>query len=182
MQFSPTPLKDLLIVTPVVHPDSRGSFSETFRADLFAQATGGTWNFVQDNQSVSRRHVLRGLHYQLRKPQGKLVRVVSGAVFDVAVDLRRSSPTCGQWFGLELSAANAKQLWVPPGFAHGLLALQDDTVVQYRATGFYAPDDQHCLRYDDPAVAIAWPLGGAAPLLSDADRDGKDFGALELFA
>ncbi|MCP4570866.1 MAG: dTDP-4-dehydrorhamnose 3,5-epimerase [bacterium] len=181
MKFTPTALPDVVLVEPVVHGDSRGSFMETWREDLFAES-GLDVPFVQDNQSRSSRGVLRGLHYQIRRPQGKLVRVISGRVFDVAVDLRRSSPTFGRWAGVELDAAAPTLLWVPPGFAHGFYVLSDVAEFVYKCTDYYAPEHERCVRWDDPAVGIDWPLlKGAALELSDKDQAGLPLAEADLF-
>lgn len=180
MQVEVTPLADLLLITPRVFGDARGFFYESFNQRAFAEATGVTAAFVQDNHSRSAQHVLRGLHYQIRQAQGKLVRVTQGAVFDVAVDLRRASPSFGQWYGVNLSADNKQMLWIPPGFAHGFLVLSDSAEVQYKATDYYAPDHERSLRWDDPAIAIGWPLS-AMPLLSAKDEQGLMMAQAELF-
>jgi dTDP-4-dehydrorhamnose 3,5-epimerase len=172
MQIIPTALPEVLLLEPKVFGDARGFFMESFNARDFAQATGLRVDFVQDNHSRSARGVLRGLHYQVEQPQGKLVRVVRGAVFDVAVDLRRASPTFGRWAGAELSEDNHRQLWVPPGFAHGFVVLSESADFLYKTTDYYAPQFERGVRWDDPAIAIAWPLaahGIAAPLLADAE-------------
>jgi dTDP-4-dehydrorhamnose 3,5-epimerase len=182
MRFTPTALPDVVLVEPVVFGDERGSFMETWRADLFA-AAGIDASFVQDNQSRSTRGVLRGLHYQIEQPQGKLVRVISGRVFDVAVDLRRSSPTFGRWAGLELDAAAPRLLWVPPGFAHGFYVLSDVAEFVYKCTDYYAPQHERIVRWDDPEIGIAWPLAdGEPPELSAKDRAGRPFAAADHFA
>lgn len=168
MKITPTTLPDVLLIEPRVFGDSRGFFYESWNAAVFA-AAGLDLTFVQDNHSRSARGVLRGLHYQLRRPQGKLVRVTVGSAFDVAVDLRSSAPTFGRWTGLELSAENKRMLWIPPGFAHGFIALEDGTEFQYKCTALYDPSDERCLRWDDPALAIAWPLGDMVPQLSAKD-------------
>lgn len=180
MQVEVTPLADLLLITPRVFGDARGFFYESFNQRAFAEATGVTAAFVQDNHSRSAQHVLRGLHYQIRQPQGKLVRATQGEVFDVAVDLRRASPSFGQWYGVNLSADNKQMLWIPPGFAHGFLVLSDSAEVQYKATDYYAPDHERSLRWDDPAIAIGWPLS-AMPLLSAKDEQGLMMAQAELF-
>lgn len=171
MNIVETAIPGLLIIEPRVFGDARGFFMETWNADAFA-AAGLNLNFVQDNHSRSQKGVLRGLHFQKPGAQGKLVRVTRGAVFDVAVDLRASSPTFGQWVGVELSAANHRMFWVPEGFAHGFLTLEDDTDFLYKCTAPYAPQSEHTLAWDDPAVGIDWPLGGLDPLISDKDRVG----------
>jgi len=169
LSVTPTALPGLLVLEPVVHADRRGTVTETWNVRTFAEA-GVTARFVQDNQSRSDAWVLRGLHYQVEHAQGKLVRAVAGEVFDVAVDLRRASPAFGQWVGARLTAANHRQLWVPEGFAHGLLALGEGAEVLYKCTDFYASDDQHALRWDDPELGIDWPLpDGVTPTLSRRD-------------
>lgn len=180
MKLIPTAIPEVLIVEPSVFGDARGFFMETWNAARFAEA-GLTMDFVQDNHSRSVAGALRGMHYQLSKPQGKLVRVTAGRVFDVAVDLRRSAATFGQWVGVELSAENKRMLWIPPGFAHGFLTLEDGTDFLYKCTDFYAPADERCLRWDDPAIGIAWPLAGP-PTLSDKDCAGADLADAEVYA
>jgi len=176
-----TDLPDVLVIEPAVHGDHRGYFFESWRADAFA-AAGVDLPFVQDNQSSSARGVLRGLHYQIRQPQGKLVRVLSGRVFDVAVDLRRGSPWCGRWTGVELSAENRRMFWVPPGFGHGFYVLSDTAEFAYKCTDYYAPQHERVVRWDDPDLGIEWPLlPGVATVLSDKDRAGTPFAAAELF-
>lgn len=172
MRFIACDIPGPIIVEPRIFGDARGFFLESWNQAVFAEA-GLDLTFVQDNHSRSSRGVLRGLHYQHPRPQGKLVRVVNGRVFDVVVDIRRSSATFGRWIGLELSAANQRMLWVPPGFAHGFLTLEDETDFLYKCTDFYHPSSEHCLRWDDPALAIDWPLGGMIPELSTKDRVGK---------
>ena len=157
MKFTPMRIPDLVLVEPRVFLEERGFFMETWQARAFAEA-GLDLRFVQDNHSRSRQGVLRGLHYQVRQTQGKLVRVVQGEVYDVAVDLRRGSPTLGQWVGVTLSAENKRQLWVPPGFAHGFYVTSEDAEFVYKCTDFYAPEHERSLRWDDPALAIDWPL------------------------
>lgn len=175
----PTPLADALIIEPKVFGDDRGFFMESWNADAFARA-GIPASFIQDNHSRSAKGVLRGMHFQNPGPQGKLVRVVAGAVFDAIVDLRRSSPTFGQWFGIELSAANKRMLWVPEGFAHGFLTLEDGTDFLYKCTAPYAPANEHSLAWDDPAVGIEWPLE-AAPVLSAKDAAGVPLSQAKVF-
>lgn len=170
-----------LVIEPQVYGDERGFFMESWNAADFAQA-GLDWRFVQDNHSRSQRGVLRGLHFQNPGPQGKLVRVTSGAVYDVAVDLRRSSPNFGKWVGVELSAANKRMFWVPEGFAHGFLTLEDGTDFLYKCTAPYAPQHEHSLAWDDPSLGIAWPLEGMTPVVSDKDRMGLPLAAVEAFA
>lgn len=176
-----TAIPDLLILEPKVFGDARGFFMESFNARVFAEATGLDVDFVQDNHSRSARGVLRGLHYQLQQAQGKLVRVVRGAVFDVAVDLRRASPTFGQWAGVELSEENNRQFWIPPGFAHGFLVTSDSADFLYKTTDYYAPEHERSLAWNDPAVGVEWPLQGE-PLLSAKDLAGKPLAECETFA
>jgi len=183
MNVIATALEGVLILEPKVFGDARGFFMESFNARDFARATGLKVDFVQDNHSRSARGVLRGLHYQIRQPQGKLVRVVRGAVFDVAVDLRRASPTFGRWAGVELTADNQRQLWVPPGLAHGFVVLSESADFLYKTTDYYAPQFERSILWSDPAIAIAWPLaehGIASPLLSDKDRAGVPLARAEL--
>jgi dTDP-4-dehydrorhamnose 3,5-epimerase len=170
-----------LIIEPSVFGDERGFFMETWNEASFAMA-GLKLTFVQDNHSRSQKGVLRGLHFQNPAPQGKLVRVASGAVFDVAVDLRASSPNFGQWVGVELSANNKRMMWVPEGFAHGFLTLEDNTDFLYKCTAPYAPQAEHTLAWDDPAVGIEWPLDGATPTLSAKDAAGRALDEVEAFA
>lgn len=170
MEIQPTPIPDLLIVDPLVHGDSRGFFLETYHRRKFA-AAGITPEFVQDNLSRSRRGILRGLHYQIRQPQGKLVSVLSGEVFDVAVDLRRSSPSFGQWFGARLTADSHRCLYIPPGCAHGFYVLSESADFFYKCSDFYAPEHERTLRWNDPALGIDWPLEGD-PVLSEKDQQG----------
>jgi dTDP-4-dehydrorhamnose 3,5-epimerase len=179
VEVTPTPLADALIIEPQVFGDERGFFMESWNADAFARA-GIDAHFVQDNHSRSAKGVLRGMHFQNPGAQGKLVRVVAGAVFDAIVDLRRSSPTFGQWFALELSAANKRMLWVPAGFAHGFLTLEDGTDFLYKCTAPYAPAHEHSLAWDDPAVGIEWPLD-AAPSLSAKDAAGLPLAQVPAF-
>jgi dTDP-4-dehydrorhamnose 3,5-epimerase len=179
MQIIHTPIPDVLIIEPDVFGDDRGFFYESFNAKHFAELTGMDEKFVQDNHSKSAKNVLRGLHYQVEQPQGKLVRVVAGEVFDVAVDIRQSSATFGQWVGVMLSAANKKQLWVPPGFAHGFLVLQDHTEFLYKTTDYYAPQFERCIAWDDATLAIDWPLIDA-PLLSAKDAQGNTLQLAQL--
>ena len=170
MKITPTSLPEVLIIEPRVFGDTRGFFTESWNEQVFDQAVGHAVRFVQDNHSRSVRGVLRGMHFQLPPhPQGKLVRVVNGAVFDVAVDMRRSSPNFGRWDGIELSAENHRQLWVPPGFAHGFLVLSETADFLYKTTDYYAPQAEGCLRWDDPVVGIKWPATGVAPMLAEKD-------------
>ena len=168
MRATPTAIPDVMVVEPKVFGDQRGFFFESFNARAFAEATGVDKPFVQDNHSCSARNVLRGMHYQLQQPQGKLVRVVQGEVFDVAVDLRKDSPTCGRWVGVLLSAENKKQLWVPEGFAHGFVVLSETAEFLYKTTDYYAPEFERSLAWNDPTVGIIWPIEGA-PLLAAKD-------------
>lgn len=174
-------LPEVLIFTPDVATDARGFFFESFNRRRFEQATGRSGDFVQDNQSHSARGVLRGLHYQLVKPQGKLVRALSGEIFDVAVDLRRRSPTFGRWTGVVLSAENRRQMWIPEGFAHGFLVLSEWADVFYKVTDDYAPQHERTVIWNDPTLAIAWPIKDQ-PILSDKDRQGMPLAAAEVFA
>ena len=168
MNVVATEIPGVLLLEPRVFTDDRGAFFESFNAAAFAAAVGRPVSFVQDNQSTTRRHVLRGLHSQDPKPQGKLVRVLAGAIFDVAADIRPGSPSFGRWVGIELSAENRRQLWVPEGLAHGFLVLSESAEVLYKTTDFYAPGCEKCLRWDDPTLGIRWPLS-APPLLSPRD-------------
>ena len=168
-----TAIPEVLIIEPKVFGDERGWFTESFNAQEFSEATGIKTNFVQDNHSFSRQLTLRGMHYQLAKPQGKLVRVIAGSVFDVAVDLRINSPTFGKWVGEELSAVNHKQLWVPEGFAHGFVVLSETAEFLYKTTDYYHPQSEVCLAWNDPRVGIQWPLSaGASPNLNAKDLAG----------
>lgn len=181
MKIVETAIPDLLIIEPKVFGDDRGFFMESWNADTFREA-GLDLDFVQDNHSRSAKGVLRGLHFQNPNPQGKLVRVTAGRAWDVAVDLRRSSATFGKWQGVELSAANKRMFWVPPGFAHGFVALEDGTDFLYKCTAFYEPANEHSLLWNDPAVGIEWPLEGIEPQLSGKDQAGKPLSAIEAFA
>ena len=181
MKVAATGIPGLLLLEPAIHEDERGFFFESFNQKRFEDATGLNIRFVQDNHSRSVKRVLRGLHYQIRRPQGKLLRVTAGEVFDVAVDLRRSSPTFGKFVGLVLSAANKKQLWIPEGFAHGYLVLSDAAEVLYKTTDYYAPEHERCLIWNDPDVGIDWPKDGE-PILSAKDRLGLPLGKAEVFA
>lgn len=181
MRVTATAIPAVKLIEPVVFGDARGFFMESWNADAFATA-GIDARFVQDNHSCSARGVLRGLHYQRRWPQGKLVRVVAGAAFDVAVDLRRGSPSFGRWVGMTLSAANRQMLWIPEGFAHGFLALEEGTELLYKCTAPYVPADEQAIAWNDRTLAIAWPLAGATPLLSARDRVAGAFADAEPFA
>jgi dTDP-4-dehydrorhamnose 3,5-epimerase len=176
-----TEIPDVLLLEPLLLRDERGFFSETWNARTFLNAVKVDVQFVQDNQSRSVHGVLRGLHYQLRHPQGKLVRVVRGRVFDVVVDLRKSKPTFGRWVGKELSEDNNRQLWIPPGFAHGFFVLSEIADVLYRTTDYYAPQHEHCLIWNDPNIGIDWPLD-CEPLLSPKDRSGLSLVKAEVFS
>ena len=182
IKVTPTAIADVLLLEPRVFGDERGFFLESFNAKTFADATGVCADFVQDNHSRSARGVLRGLHYQLLQPQGKLVRVVRGAVFDVAVDLRRASGTFGQWVGVELSEQNHRQLWVPAGFAHGFLVLSESADFLYKTTDYYAPQHERCIAWNDAGLGIDWPDVGAAPSLSAKDAQGLPFAQAEYFS
>lgn len=181
MKFEATPLRDVYLIEPKVFGDQRGFFMESWSADSFHKA-GFDMHFVQDNHSRSSAGILRGMHYQTEHTQGKLVRVTSGAVFDVAVDLRRSSPTLGQWYGVTLSAENHRMLWVPSGFAHGFYVVSESADFQYKCTDVYHPDSEVCLAWDDPTVGIQWPVAsGEAPTLSGKDAAGLAWEDLPLF-
>jgi dTDP-4-dehydrorhamnose 3,5-epimerase len=180
MRIVETALPGVLLLEPKVFEDERGCFFESFNERTFAGASGRKVTFVQDNHSRSIRHVLRGLHYQIRQPQGKLVRVVAGEVFDVAVDLRRHSRTFGKWFGAVLSAENKRMCWIPEGFAHGFLVLSEAADFLYKTTDFYAPEHERCIVWNDPDIGIAWPLVGEA-LISTKDRAGKRLQDAEVF-
>ncbi|MBK9441206.1 MAG: dTDP-4-dehydrorhamnose 3,5-epimerase [Comamonadaceae bacterium] len=177
---TPTSLPEVLILEPKVFGDARGFFFESFNALDFAKCTGLDTPFVQDNHSKSAKGVLRGLHYQIQHPQGKLVRVTQGEVFDVAVDLRRSSPKFGHWEGVVLSADNKRQLWVPPGFAHGFVVLSESAEFLYKTTDYWFPEFERSLLWSDPTVGIQWPVGGP-PLLAEKDRAAKTITTAELF-
>lgn len=170
MKIIETPIEELLILEPAVFGDHRGFFMETFRAEWLPEHT-----FVQDNHSRSVRGILRGLHYQLTKPQGKLVRVTAGEVYDVALDLRQSSRTFGRWYGVLLSCENMRLFFIPPGFAHGFLAVSESVELQYKCTDYYAPEDEHTIAWNDPYLAITWPLDAAEPVLSAKDKQGRAF-------
>ncbi|MEI8168800.1 MAG: dTDP-4-dehydrorhamnose 3,5-epimerase [Rhodoferax sp.] len=175
MKVTPCAIADVLLIEPRVFGDARGFFYESFNQRDFAQATGLDLQFVQDNHSKSAQGVLRGLHYQVQNPQGKLVRVTAGEVFDVAVDIRRDSPTFGQWVGEILSADNKRQLWVPPGLAHGFVVLSEHAEFLYKTTDYYAPEHERCIAWDDPTLAIDWPAMASAPKLSVKDAVGTSF-------
>lgn len=176
----PTAIPEVLIIEPRVFGDSRGFFFESFNQRTFNQAVGQEVQFVQDNHSRSARGVLRGLHYQIKQPQGKLVRVARGAVFDVAVDIRKSSVTFGRWVGVDLTEDNHRQLWIPPGFAHGFVVTSESADFLYKTTDYYAPQYERCVAYNDPAIGIHWPLD-APPQLSVRDREGARLAEVEVF-
>lgn len=181
MNFVPTELPDVICIEPRVFEDARGFFLETYQAEKFSKA-GIAHNFVQDNHSRSAQGILRGLHYQLQQAQGKLVRAVVGEIFDVAVDIRRASPTYGKWVGEVLSAQNKRQLWVPPGFAHGFYVMSEWAEVLYKTTDLYHPESERCIAWNDPTLNISWPIpSGSAPTLSPKDLNGKLFEEAEVF-
>lgn len=181
MRFVPTAIPDVILIEPQVYPDARGFFVETFQQKKFAEA-GISADFVQDNLSGSKQGVLRGLHYQIRQTQGKLVRATVGEIYDVAVDLRRSSATFGKWVGMVLSAENKKALWVPPGFAHGFLVLSEWAEFSYKVTDFYLPSAERTLLWNDPQIGVQWPsVVGNTPLVSSKDEEGKTLAEAECF-
>lgn len=181
MKFLPTRIPDVIVIEPKVFGDHRGFFMETWQHKVFTEA-GISHPFVQDNHSRSSQGILRGLHYQIKHPQGKLVRVISGEVFDVAVDIRKNSPTFGQWVGETLSADNRKMLWVPPGFAHGFYVMSESAEFLYKCTDFYTPPHERTILWNDPALGINWPLvNGAAPVLSSKDAEGVLFTEAEIY-
>jgi dTDP-4-dehydrorhamnose 3,5-epimerase len=180
MKAIPTNLPEVMIIEPKVFGDERGFFFESFNAKKFAELTGVDVEFVQDNHSLSAKNILRGLHYQIKQAQGKLVRVVTGEVFDVAVDIRKSSPRFGQWTGVVLSAENQRQLWIPPGFAHGFVVLSDKAEFLYKTTDYWAPEYERSLQWNDPAIGIEWPLQGE-PVMSAKDQQGKLLADAEVF-
>jgi len=180
MNIIQTEIPEVLILEPKVFGDERGFFYESFNARRFAEATGCDVDFVQDNHSRSVKGVLRGLHYQIQQPQGKLVRVAVGEVWDVAVDIREGSPTFGKWVGVSLSATNHRQLWVPAGFAHGFVVVSDVAEFLYKTTDYYAPEHERCIRWNDPTLAIPWPLEDE-PSLSAKDKQGLELAQAELF-
>lgn len=181
MKVTPTSIPSVLIIEPRVFGDTRGFFFESFNQRAFNQTTGLDVNFVQDNHSRSSKGVLRGLHYQIQQPQGKLIRVVRGSVFDVTVDLRKSSPTFGQWVGVELAEDNHRQLWIPPGFAHGFYVLSDSADFLYKTTDYYAPEFECGLIWNDPTIGIEWPLN-TQPIISTKDAQGKKLADAEVFS
>ena len=175
-------IPEVVLIEPKVFGDARGFFFESFNQKAFNEATGTNHQFVQDNHSRSSKGVLRGLHYQIQQPQGKLVRVVRGAVFDVAVDIRKSSPTFGQWVAEELSEDNHRQLWVPPGFAHGFMVLSETAEFLYKTTDYYAPHYERCIAWNDPVIGIEWPHLAQAPVLSAKDQQGVQLGDADVFS
>ena len=180
MQVIRTAIPEVLVIEPKVFGDDRGFFYESYNERAFGEAIGPSFRFVQDNHSRSARNVLRGLHYQIQQPQGKLVRVIAGEIYDVAVDIRRNSPTFGKWAAAVLSVSNRKMCWVPPGFAHGFLVTSDHAEVQYKTTDYYAPQHERCILWNDRDLGISWPLKGE-PILSPKDRNGRAFKQAELF-
>jgi dTDP-4-dehydrorhamnose 3,5-epimerase len=180
MNIIPSALPEVLVIEPRVFGDERGFFFESYNRKAFAAVIGMDVDFVQDNHSRSAKNVLRGLHYQVEQAQGKLVRVVAGEVFDVAVDIRKASPNFGKWVGAHLSADNKRMMWVPPGFAHGFLVLADATEFLYKTTDYYAPQHERCIAWDDPDIGVAWPLQGE-PTLSAKDREGKRLSEAEVY-
>lgn len=181
MKITPTAIPEILIIEPMVFGDARGFFMESFNQKLFDEGVGRHVEFVQDNHSRSTKGVLRGLHYQIHQPQGKLVRVANGVVFDVAVDIRRSSSTFGQWVGVELSAENHRQLWVPEGFAHGFLVLSESADFLYKTSDYYAPEHERAIVWDDEDLGIRWPVEAMPPRLSAKDADGASFQSADVF-
>ncbi|MGK6310093.1 dTDP-4-dehydrorhamnose 3,5-epimerase [Variovorax sp. DT-64] len=181
MKVTPTAIPEVLVIEPKVFGDARGFFYESFNGRAFDEAVGRHVDFVQDNHSRSVKGVLRGLHYQIQQPQGKLVRVARGAVFDVAVDIRKSSPTFGQWVGVELTEENHKQLWVPEGFAHGFLVMSESADFLYKTTDYYAPAHERCIRWDDSTLAIQWPDAGTEIRLSTKDQAGDQWTSAAFF-
>lgn len=181
MQVTRCAIADVLLIEPKVFGDDRGFFYESYNQRAFCEASGLTVDFVQDNHSKSARNVLRGLHYQIKQPQGKLVRVIAGEVFDVAVDIRRNSPTFGHWVGEILSADNKRQLWVPPGMAHGFVVLSESAEFLYKTTDYWAPEFERCIVWNDPTLAIDWPALTGEPLLSSKDARGQAFLQAEVF-
>lgn len=180
MKVVRTEIPEVLLLEPRVHQDERGFFLESYNRRTFRDATGFDVDFVQDNQSFSVRNVLRGLHYQVGQPQGKLVHVIAGDIFDVAVDLRRSSPTFGKWVGTTLTGGGHRMIWIPAGFAHGYLVLSEHAIVFYKTTDFYAPEHERTILWNDPALALRWPLAGE-PIISEKDRAATAFGSADLF-
>jgi dTDP-4-dehydrorhamnose 3,5-epimerase len=180
-RISDTKFPDIVVMAPKLHQDDRGYFFESFNERDLRGAIGYSVRFVQDNQSKSEQSVLRGLHYQVNKPQGKLVRVIKGSIFDVVVDLRASSPTCGHWLGIELSATNFRQIWIPEGYAHGFLTLSESAEILYKTTAYYSPENERCISWSDPTLKIEWPNTRRPPILSAKDAAGLSFKEAELF-
>jgi dTDP-4-dehydrorhamnose 3,5-epimerase len=180
MQVIPTKIPDVLVIEPKVFGDERGFFYESFNKKKFVQISGLTAEFVQDNHSKSAKGVLRGLHYQIKQPQGKLVRVISGEVYDIAVDIRKSSQNFGNWVGIKLSAENKRQVWIPEGFAHGFVVLSETAEFLYKTTDYYAPEYERCIRWNDEDLSIDWPLS-SKPLISGKDAKGLSFKEADLF-
>ena len=180
MKVYPTEIPDVLLLEPKVYQDERGFFLESFNRRTFREATGLDVEFVQDNTAFSVRNVLRGLHYQIRQAQGKLIQAMAGDIFDVAVDLRRASPTFGKWVGVNLSGGTHRMIWLPPGFAHGYLVLSEHAIVFYKTTDFYAPEEERTLLWSDPTLNIRWPLADK-PIVSEKDRRGVAFASAEIF-
>ena len=180
MKATRTDIPDVIVLEPKVFSDARGHFVETYNRRAFREATGTDVEFVQDNQSVSKHHVLRGLHYQIKQPQGKLVRAIVGEVYDVVVDIRRRSPTFGKWTAVTLSAAKNNLLWVPAGFAHGFLVVSENAVVQYKVTDYWAPEHERCIVWNDRQLAISWPLQGE-PIVNEKDARAAPLSAADLF-
>ena len=180
MKLHRTEIPEVLLLEPRVFRDERGFFFESYNRRTFGESTGLKAEFVQDNQSFSVRNVLRGLHYQVRQAQGKLVHVIAGDIFDVAVDLRRSSSTFGKWVGVTLSVSDHRMIWIPQGFAHGYIVLSEQAIVAYKTTDFYAPEHERTILWNDPTLAIRWPLKGE-PIISDKDRSAKPFRSADLF-
>ena len=181
MKVVPTEIPEVLILEPKVFTDERGFFLESYNRRTFRDATGLDVEFVQDNLAFSVRNVLRGLHYQVRQPQGKLVWAVAGEIFDAAVDLRRSSPTFGKWVGATISGGGHRMLWIPPGFAHGYFALSEHAIVAYKATDYYAPEHERALFWNDPTIGIRWPLEREAPIVSAKDAQAPKLASVELY-
>ena len=182
MNIIPTSIPDVLIIEPKVFGDERGFFFESFNQKIFTEKTGITLEFVQDNHSRSAKGVLRGLHYQMQQTQGKLLRVIAGEIFDVAVDMRKSSPNFGEWVGCILSGENKRQFWIPPGFAHGFLVISDIAEVLYKTTDYYAPEYERSLLWNDSDLGIDWPLEGITPILSVKDQAGQTLKTAEFFS
>ena len=181
MNVIETTIPDVLIIEPIVFRDDRGIFFESYNQKIFSKKTGLNLNFVQDNYSRSKKNVLRGMHYQIKYPQGKIVSVLRGEVFDVVIDLRTASSTFGKWFGVILSEENNRQLWIPPGFAHGFLVISDSADFFYKTTDYYAPQYERCIRWDDQDISIKWPISGINPILTPKDAQGLSFKIADVF-